>query len=92
MLSYDSNAAAAVTNQTGTNLTITPSTTVYESIRGGCHTLAPGVEPIQAIIYETILTFTLVLTVLLVAVEKSSNQRLAPLAIGFAVLANIAAA
>jgi MIP family channel proteins len=73
-------------------LGVNHTTTVYESIRGGSHTLAEGVGPVQAIVFETVLTFILVLTVLMVAVEKTSHRHLAPLSIGLAVLVDIAAA
>jgi len=81
VLSYD----IAVADQNHT-------TTVYESIRGGSHVLAEGVGPIQAIVFEVILTFILVFTVLMVAVEKTSHRNLAPLSIGLAVLVDIAVA
>jgi MIP family channel proteins len=73
-------------------LGVNETTTVYESIRGGSHSLAAGIEPIQAIVFETVLTFILVFTVLMVAVEKTSHKNLAPLSIGLAVLVGIAAA
>ena len=63
---------------------------VYKGIQGGAHTLGPGVYPGWAILAEGILTFLLVFTVLLTAVDEE-NSSLAPLAIGFAVAVDIIA-
>ena len=63
---------------------------VYKDIQGGAHTLGPGVYPGWAILAEGILTFLLVFTVLLTAVDEE-NSSLAPLAIGFAVAVDIIA-
>lgn len=62
---------------------------MYKGITGGAHTLGHGVYPGWAILAEGILTFLLVFTVLMTAVEEKSN--LAPLAIGFAVAVDIIA-
>ena len=63
---------------------------MYKDIQGGAHTLGPGVYPGWAILAEGILTFLLVFTVLLTAVDEE-NSSLAPLAIGFAVAVDIIA-
>ena len=63
---------------------------MYKGIQGGAHTLGPGVYPGWAILAEGILTFLLVFTVLLTAVDEE-NSSLAPLAIGFAVAVDIIA-
>jgi hypothetical protein len=64
---------------------------VYERIHGGSHTLAPGVTVGQGILFEVLMTFILVQTVLMVAcVDQSPWHRLlTPLAVGFAVLVDI---
>ncbi|XP_052071843.1 aquaporin-8-like [Mytilus californianus] len=60
------------------------------SINGGAHTLSPGVEPGWAILCEAILTFVLVFTVLMNALDKRNQDSvLTPLAIGFAVAVDI---
>ncbi|XP_062605108.1 aquaporin-8-like [Saccostrea cucullata] len=64
--------------------------TVYKSITGGAHTLGSGVYPGWAILAEGILTFLLVFTVLLTAVDENKTK-LAPLAIGFSVAVDIIA-
>jgi glycerol uptake facilitator-like aquaporin len=57
-----------------------------KSIDGGAHTLSPGVQPGWAILCEGILTFVLVFTVLMNALDKRNKDSvLTPLAIGFAV-------
>lgn len=63
---------------------------VYKGIKGGAHTLGHGVYPGWAILAEGILTFLLVFTVLMTAVDEEKSN-LAPLAIGFAVAVDIIA-
>lgn len=46
--------------------------------------LSSGINPVQALALETVLTFELVLTILMLAVEKSRTSFMAPLAIGLA--------
>lgn len=60
------------------------------SINGGAHTLSAGVEPGWAVMCEAILTFVLVFTVLMNALDKRNQDSvLTPLAIGFAVAVDI---
>lgn len=60
------------------------------SINGGAHTLSAGVEPGWAVLCEAILTFVLVFTVLMNALDKRNQDSvLTPLAIGFAVAVDI---
>ncbi|XP_064618111.1 aquaporin-8-like [Liolophura sinensis] len=68
---------------------VLPSTT-FKAIGGGAHNLVQGVGPGQGIVCETLLTMTLVLAVLMCAVDTDKNV-LAPLAIGFAVTVDILA-
>lgn len=63
---------------------------VYKEIKGGAHTLGDGVYPGWSILAEGILTFLLVFTVLMTAVDDEKSN-LAPLAIGFAVAVDIIA-
>jgi glycerol uptake facilitator-like aquaporin len=60
------------------------------NVIGGAHTLGKGVDPGWAVLAETIFTFLLVFTVLMTAVDDIDNK-LAPLAIGFAVVVDIIA-
>ncbi|XP_062574402.1 aquaporin-8-like [Saccostrea cucullata] len=64
--------------------------TVYKEITGGAHTLGSGVYAGWAVLAEGILTFLLVFTVLLTAVDENKTK-LAPLAIGFSVVVDIIA-
>lgn len=67
------------------------NTTIYESIHGGSHLLAPGISVAQGILLEVLLTFVLIQTILLVDSNKTSfRQRLLPFAVGFTVFADIA--
>ena len=78
MLSYHSHGASA------------SNVTVYESIRGGSHTLADGVTVGQGILLEAALTFILVVVVLLVATDRTWHHRQLALAVGSTVFAEIA--
>jgi glycerol uptake facilitator-like aquaporin len=64
---------------------------VYRNMSGGAHDLAPGVSPGQGVLCEVVLTTSLVLTVLMAAVDPKTKSPLAPLAIGFAVTTDIIA-
>ena len=68
----------------------TSNVTVYESIRGGSHTLADGVTVGQGILLETSLTFILVVVVLLVATDRTWHHRQLAFAVGFTVFVDIA--
>jgi len=61
----------------------------YELIRGGVHHLGPGVEPGWGMLIEFMLTFLLILTICMVAVNPKTKTNLAPLAIGFVVVVDI---
>lgn len=50
------------------------------------NSLSSGISPVQALALETVLTFELVLTILMLAVEKSRTSFMAPLAIGLALV------
>lgn len=64
--------------------------TGMQGIDGGAHTLSTGVQPGWAILCEGILTFVLVFTVLMNALDKRNKDSvLTPLAIGFAVAVDI---
>lgn len=64
--------------------------TGMQGIDGGAHTLSTGVQPGWAILCEGILTFVLVFTVLVNALDKRNKDSvLTPLAIGFAVAVDI---
>lgn len=63
---------------------------VYKDIKGGAHALGDGVYPGWSILAEGVLTFLLVFTVLMTAVDEEKSS-LAPLAIGFAVAVDIIA-
>ncbi|ELU16506.1 hypothetical protein CAPTEDRAFT_166556 [Capitella teleta] len=60
---------------------------LYEAIGGGVPQLAEGVTAWNGVFVEAILTFILVLTVLMTAVDQQLS--IAPLCIGFAVLVDI---
>lgn len=62
----------------------------YKRIDGGVHHLS-DVEPIWGVVIEILLTFLLVFTVIMSAVNPQSKTKLAPLAIGFAVVTDILA-
>lgn len=62
--------------------------TVYETIAGGTHQLALGLNPGQGVLIEVILTFVLCQTVLHVAVDRKIPE--ASMAIGLAVFIDIA--
>lgn len=61
------------------------------SMMNGAQTLPPVIEPGWAVLCEGILTFILVFTVLMTAVDNRTKSKLAPLAIGFAVAVDILA-
>ncbi|KAK3091663.1 hypothetical protein FSP39_021648, partial [Pinctada imbricata] len=63
----------------------------YKNINGGTQVLGPNVEAGWAVLTEGVLTFMLVLTVLLAAVDNKTKSSLAPLAIGFVVIVDIMA-
>ncbi|CAG5127831.1 unnamed protein product [Candidula unifasciata] len=63
----------------------------YGTCGGGGHVLPAHHTPGQAVFCEILLTALLVSTVLLAAVDSSTKSDLAPLAIGFAVTADILA-
>jgi len=69
----------------------TSNATVYQSIRGGSHSLAEGVTVGQGILLEAALTFILVIVVLLVATDRTWHHRQLALAVGFTVFVDIAA-
>lgn len=48
------------------------------------NSLSSGTEPVQGLFLEVILTAELVMTIIMLAVEKSRTSFIAPLAIGFA--------
>lgn len=62
----------------------------YLAIRGGVHHLSK-VEPGWGVLIEVLLTFLLVFTVIMAAVNAKTKTSLAPLAIGFAVVTDILA-
>ena len=64
--------------------------TVYESISGGAHALGTGVGVGQGLLCEAVLTFALVTSVLMAAVDQDSL--LAGVAIGLTVTVDILAA
>ncbi|BFZ02854.1 hypothetical protein BsWGS_05893 [Bradybaena similaris] len=63
----------------------------YDKCNGGGHVLPDHIAPGQAFLCEVLLTALLVTTVLVAAVDSSSKNSLAPLAIGFAVTVDILA-
>lgn len=63
----------------------------YNASDGGAHTLGMGITPGWGILCEVLLTTLLVLTVLMSAVDKRNLNKVAPLAIGFAVAVDILA-
>lgn len=73
-----------------TNITIEAKGVIlYDTIKGGTPQLAKGIHPAMGVAIETILTFILVLTVLMAAVDQDSP--IAPMAIGLVVLVDILA-
>ena len=64
---------------------------MYSGTGGGIPNLGEGISVAQGILCETTLTFILVLTVLMTAVDRSDNI-LAPVAIGLVVAVDISAA
>jgi len=67
------------------------SMTAFTSIAGGGQMLAEGVSSVQGLLCEAFLTFILITVVLLAAVDSEGNNALAPIAIGFTVVADIIA-
>lgn len=63
----------------------------YDNCTGGGHVLPETTAPGQGFLCEVLLTALLVTTVLVAAVDSSSKNSLAPLAIGFAVTVDILA-
>jgi len=71
--------------------TISTGETAFTSINGGGQMLGEGVTQMQGLLCECVLTFILLIVVLLAAVDTEGSNVLAPLAIGFTVVADILA-
>lgn len=68
----------------------TLNVTVYQSIRGGSHTLANGLTAGEGILLETVMTFILIQTILLIDTDRTWRRRQLAFAVGFAVFVDIA--
>ncbi|KAL8565110.1 hypothetical protein ACOMHN_005313 [Nucella lapillus] len=66
-------------------------TEAYLAIKGGAHTLSPGVTVGQGVLCEMVLTTVLVLTVIMTSIDPQTKAPLAPIAIGFAVILDVVA-
>ena len=75
--------------QISLNYNVGAGVTAYDSILGGTPQLGSGITPLMGTLIEAILTFILVFTVLMTAVDQGTP--IAPIAIGFAVVVDILA-